>query len=291
MAALYLIDGTFELFRAYYAMPSARAPDGREVGAIRGLIGSMLALLREPAVTHVAAATDHVIESFRNRLFDGYKTGDGIPADLWAQFPLAEEAFVALGIVTWPMVEFEADDAIATAAARFVPDVERVVILSPDKDLAQCVTGNRVVLHDRIRRVTYDEAAVRAKFGVPPAAIPDLLALVGDTADGIPGIPGWGAKSASTVLAAYGGLDAIPDDPRDWSVAIRNRERLAAALGAHRTELSLYRTLATLRRDVPLSEELEDLRWVGVPRQRYDAFCVRLGLGDLSRRPTTWSAD
>jgi 5'-3' exonuclease len=291
MAALYLIDGTFELFRAYYALPSARAPDGSEVGAIRGLIGSTLALLREPAVTHVAAATDHVIESFRNRLFDGYKTGDGIPADLWAQFPLAEEAFAALGIVTWPMVEFEADDAIATAAARFAPDVERVVILSPDKDLAQCVSGNRVVMHDHIRRITYDEAAVRAKFGVPPAAIPDLLALVGDTADGIPGIPGWGAKSASAVLAAHGRLDAIPDDPRRWSVAIRNRDRLAAALAAHRTELSLYRTLATLRRDVPLGEQLEDLRWVGVPRQRYDAFCIRLGLGDLSRRPTTWRSD
>ena len=288
MAALYLIDGTFELFRAYYALPSAQAPDGREVGAIRGLIGSMLALLREPAVTHVAAATDHVIESFRNRLFDGYKTSEGIPPDLWAQFPLAEEAFVALGIVTWPMVEFEADDAIATAAARFAAEVERVVILSPDKDLAQCVTGNRVVLHDRIRRVTYDEAAVRTKFGVPPAAIPDLLALVGDTADGIPGIPGWGAKSASAALTAYGGIDAIPDDPRAWSVAIRNRDRLAAALAAHRTEVGLYRTLATLRRDVPLDEHFEDLRWVGVPRQRYDAFCVRLGLGDLSRRPTTW---
>src|SRR5215470_18338850 len=194
MRRLHLLDATYELFRAYFAMPSERAPDGREVGAIRGLIGSTLALLREPAVTHVGAATDHVIESFRNRLFAGYKTGDGIPPDLWAQFPLAEEAFESLGIVVWPMVEFEADDAIATAAARFAAAVEQVVILSPDKDLAQCVTGNRVVLHDRIRRVTYDAAAVRARFGVPPAAIPDYLALVGDRADGFPGLPGWGAK-------------------------------------------------------------------------------------------------
>jgi 5'-3' exonuclease len=291
MAALYLIDGTFELFRAYYAMPSALAPDGREVGAIRGLIGSTLALLREPAVTHIAAATDHVIESFRNRLFAGYKTSEGIPPDLWAQFPLAEEAFVALGIVTWPMVEFEADDAIATAAARFAAALDQIVILSPDKDLAQCVDGDRIVLRDRLRRTTYDEAAVQAKFGVPPAAIPDFLALVGDTADGIPGVPGWGAKSAAAALAAYGHLDAIPDDPRQWSVAIRNRDRLAAALAAHRTEVDLYKTLATLRLDVPLVERLEDLRWRGVPRQLYEAFCECLRLGDLSRRPTVWSDD
>ncbi len=291
MTTLHLIDGTFELFRAYYALPSATAPDGREVGAIRGLIASMLALLRDSAVTHVAAATDHVIESFRNRLFAGYKTGEGIPPDLWAQFPLAEEALDALGMVVWPMVEFEADDAIATAAARFAAAVEQVVILSPDKDLLQCVEGQHVVAHDRIRRATYDQAAVRTKFGVPPGAIPDLLALVGDSADGIPGIPGWGAKSAAAVLGAYGCLETIPEDPQTWSLRLRNRERLAAALAAQRADAQLYKTLATLRRDVPLTERLDDLQWSGVPRRRYEALCARLGFVDLARRPTLWRAD
>ena len=289
---LYLIDGTFELFRCYSVLPSSTAPDGREVGAIRGLLASTLAWLRESAPPYVAAATDHIIESFRNRLFAGYKTGDGIPPDLWAQFPLAEEAFESLGIVVWPMVEFEADDAIATAAARFAAAVEQVVILSPDKDLAQCVDGQRVVLHDRIRRVTYDAAAVRARFGVPPAAIPDYLALVGDRADGFPGLPGWGAKSAAALVAAYGCIEKIPDDPRAWSVpALRSRERLAATLTAQREDARLYKTLATLRRDVPLSERLDDLRWRGVPRARYEAFCRRLGLRDLVDRPTCWAAE
>jgi 5'-3' exonuclease len=287
---VHLVDGTYELFRYHFAVPSHVTVDGREVAATRGAVGTVLQILEEGG-THVGVATDHVIESFRNRLFAGYKTGEGIAPDLWAQFPLAEEAFVALGIVTWPMVEFEADDAIATAAVRFAAALDQIVILSPDKDLAQCVDGDRIVLHDRIRRTTYDEAAVRAKFGVPPAAIPDFLALVGDTADGIPGIPGWGAKSASAALAAYGRLDAIPDDPRQWSVAVRNRDRLAEALAQHRTEVDLYKTLATLRLDVPLVEGLEDLRWRGVPRRRYEAFCERLGLGDLSRRPTTWRDD
>jgi 5'-3' exonuclease len=291
MATLHLIDGTFELFRAYYAMPSSTAPDGREVGAIRGLIASTLALLRDAGVGYVAAATDHIIESFRNRLFAGYKTGAGIPPDLWSQFPLAEEAFAALGIVVWPMVEFEADDAIATAAARFAAAVERVIIASPDKDFAQCVVGQHVIIHDRVRRVTYDEAAVRAKFGVAPDAIPDLLALVGDSADGIPGIPGWGAKSAAAVLAAYGTLEAIPDDPRRWSISIRNRDRLAAALALRRADARLYKTLATLRRDVPLAESLDDLHWRGVPRRRFEDFCNRLGLVDLAQRPAIWRVE
>ena len=291
MRRLHLIDGTFELFRAYYAVPSATSPDGREVGAIRGLIASTLAFLRDAAVTHAAAATDHVIESFRNRLFAGYKTGEGIAPDLWAQFPLAEEAFDALGLVVWPMVEFEADDALATAAARFAAAVDQVVIVSPDKDLAQCVAGNHVVLHDRIRRATYDEAAVRAKFGVPPTAIPDFLALVGDSADGIPGIPGWGAKSAAAVLASYGRLEDIPDDPRLWSVAVRNRDRLAAALATRHADARLYKLLATLRADVPLTERLDDLHWRGVPRARYEAFCTRLGFVDLGGRPNFWRLD
>jgi 5'-3' exonuclease len=288
MKTLHLIDGTFELFRAYYAVPSATAPDGREVGAIRGVITSTLAWLRDAGVTHVAAATDHVIESFRNQLFDGYKTGAGIPPDLWAQFPLAEEAFEALGIRVWPMVEFEADDAIASAAARFADAVDRVVIASPDKDFAQCADDPRVVIHDRIRRVVYDAAAVRSKFGVPPAAIPDLLALVGDSADGIPGIPGWGKRSAAAALCAYGTLEAIPDDPRAWSIALRNRDRLAATLAARRADAVLYKRLATLRRDVPLVEPLEELAWSGVPRSRYEGFCAQLGLSDLIARPQRW---
>lgn len=290
MSALYLIDATFELFRAYGALPSLRAPDGREVGAVRGLTASMLVLLREPALTHVAAATDHIIESFRNRLFAGYKTGDGIPPDLWAQFPLAEEALEALGIVVWPMVEFEADDALASAAARFAGSVDRVVILSPDKDLAQCVQGQRIITADRIRRITYDEAAVRAKFGVPPAAVPDWLALVGDNADGIPGIPGWGAKSAAAALGTYGRLEAIPDDPSAWSLAMRGRDRLAAMLAARRDAAQLYKTLATLRLDVPIAESLAELQWQGVPRRRFEEFCARCGFDGLSARPTRWQA-
>jgi 5'-3' exonuclease len=286
---LHLLDATFELFRAYYGQPPTQAPDGREVGAVRGLIRSTLVLLRDPLVTHVAAATDQVIESFRNDLFPGYKTGDGIPPDLWAQFPLAEEALVALGVVLWPMVEFEADDALATAAARFGDAAERTVILSPDKDLAQCVRGDRVVTHDRIRGVTYNEDAIRARFGVPPGAIPDLLALVGDTADGIPGLPGWGMKSAAAALAAHGSIDAIPDDPAAWRVAVRGRDRLAATLAAHRREAALYRQLATLRTDVPLPESLEDLRWCGARQQSFTALCDNFGFADLATRPPRWS--
>ena len=288
IANLHLLDGTYELFRAYYAMPSERTRDRQEVGAIRGLIGSTLALLRQPDVTHIAAAFDHVIESFRNRLFAGYKTGAGIEPDLLAQFGLAEEALRALGVTIWPMVEFEADDALATAAHRFAPEVERVIILSPDKDLTQCVAGDRVVTHDRVRNKTYDEAAVRERFGVPPASIPDLLALVGDVADGIPGIPGWGMKSAATVLSVYGHLEAIPADPRAWSVNLRGAERLAAALRDHHEEARLYKTLATLRTDVPLREDLAAMRWKGVPRVEYEGLCARLGFGELAARPTRW---
>lgn len=279
---LHLIDATFELFRAYYGQPASRAPDGREVGAVRGLIRSTVVLLRDPAVTHVAAATDHVIESFRNDLFPGYKTGEGIPPDLWAQFPLAEDALRALGVTVWPMVEFEADDALASAAHRYAAASERVVLLSPDKDLAQCVSGRRVVTHDRIRGVTYDEDAVRAKFGVGPESIPDLLALTGDTADGIPGIPGWGRKSAAAVLAAYRHIDAIPSDPAAWTVAVRGRQRLAAILTERRADALLFRRLATLRRDVPLAEPLADLRWRGVPRRPFDDLCRELGFSGLA---------
>jgi len=289
MPKLHLLDATYELFRAYFAMPSESSPEGHEVGAIRGLIGSTLALLREPGVTHVGAATDHVIESFRNQLFLGYKTGAGVAPELRAQFPLAEEALRALGIVVWPMVQFEADDALASAAARFADQVEQVVILSPDKDLCQCVRGRRVVTYDRRRGIAYDEPAVQEKFGVPPRSIPDLLALVGDTADGIPGIPGWGMKTAAAVLRVYESIEAIPDDPTSWTVKLRGIERLTASLAARRADALLYKHLATLRTDVPLRETLADLEWRGVQRAEYEALCHRLGFGNLTSRPTSWA--
>ena len=288
---LHLIDATFELFRAYYGQPASRAPDGREIGAVRGLIRSTIPLLRDPEITHIAAATDHVIESFRNDLFPGYKTGEGIAPDLWAQFPLAEDALRALGVVVWPMIPFEADDAIATAAERFAGDVDRVVVLSPDKDLAQCVRGQHIVTHDRMRGITYDEDAVRVKFGVGPASIPDLLALTGDTADGIPGIPGWGRKSAGVVLAAYGTIEAIPDDPSAWTVPVRGRDRLAGVLAERRADAMLYKRLATLRADVPLAESADDLRWRGIPRRAFARFCESLGIDNVVSGHVRWFDD
>lgn len=283
---LHLIDGTYELFRAHFGAPSARSPDGREVGATRGLLRSFASLLREPEVTHVAVAYDHVVESFRNDLFEGYKTGEGMDPELHAQFPLAERASRALGIVTWPMVEFEADDAIATAAARYGADsrVERVVICSPDKDLCQCVEGERIVSFDRRKRALLDREGVVAKFGIPPEAIPDYLALVGDAADGIPGIPRWGAKSSASVLARYLSVDAIPDDVEAWDVKVRGAKALAENLAAHREEARLYRELATLRRDVPLAESLDELRWGGVDRPALVALCEEIGERQLLDR-------
>ncbi len=283
---VYLVDGTYELFRAFYAVPSAKNAAGLEVGAVRGLARSMLALTREPGATHVAVAFDHVIESFRNDLFDGYKTGAGIDPDLWGQFELAERACAALGIVVWPMIEFEADDALATAAARFarLPEVERVLIASPDKDLAQCVVGTRVVCLDRMRKKVLDEAGVSEKFGVTPAQIPDYLALVGDSADGIPGVPRWGAKSAAAVLSAYGTLDAIPDSAAEWSVPVRGAAALAQSLAGLRTEALLYKRLATLRVDAPLSEDLADLRYRGAPRAALEAIAAELSDDALVER-------
>jgi 5'-3' exonuclease len=291
MVTLHLLDATYELFRAFFAMPSERSADGREVGAVRGFIGSTLALLRDFGVTHIGAATDHVIESFRNDLFPGYKTSAGVPPELLAQFALAEEALLALGVVVWPMVEFEADDALATAAARFADAVDQVVILSPDKDLCQCVRGSRVVTHDRRRNRTFDETGVREKFGVPPALIPDLLALVGDTADGIPGLSGWGLKTTAAVLNVYRSVERVPADGSRWTLNLRSAERLAAILASRRADAMLYKRLATLRTDVPLTETLADLTWRGVPRRRYEAFCAQLGFGELATRPARWAEE
>jgi len=285
---LHLVDGTYELFRAHFGAPAATGPDGSEVGATRGLLRSLRALLREEGVTHVAVAFDHVVESFRNRLFPGYKTAEGVPPELLAQFPLAEEAARALGLTVWPMVEFEADDALASAAARFAgaPGVERVLLCTPDKDLAQCVRGDRVVGFDRLRRRLLDEAGVREKFGVGPASIPDWLALVGDTADGIPGVARWGEKSASAVLARYGHLEAIPDAESDWElpVPVRGAARLAESLRRSREAAVLYRTLATVRTDVPLEEGLDDLRWRGLRPELLAPLGDRLGWTDAVKR-------
>jgi 5'-3' exonuclease len=261
---VHLIDGTYELFRHYYALPSAKDSAGREVAAVRGVVNSVLGLITAGA-THVGVATDHVIESFRNGLWSGYKTGAGIEPALFAQFPLLEDALSALGITVWPMVEFEADDALAAAAAVAERDarVERVFICTPDKDLAQCVRGTRVVQMDRRTRIVRDEAGIIAKFGVPPASIPDYLALVGDAADGYPGLPGWGAKSAAAVLAKFGHLESIPDDWQAWSVNAASPARLAKTLAAERERAFLFRTLATLRTDIPLLDSVDDLQWQG----------------------------
>jgi len=287
---LHLVDGTFELFRAYFGAPRAAGPDGAEVGATRGLLRSLHSLLREDGVSHVACAFDHVVESFRNELFEGYKTSEGVPADLMAQFPLAERAAGALGVVVWPMVEFEADDALATAAARWggSPEVEQVVICTPDKDLAQCVRGSWVVCFDRMRRRTLDEPGVLAKFGVPPASIPDWLGLVGDSADGIPGVPRWGGKSAAALLTRYGHVEAIPGEEAQWSVAVRGAAALAKSLREHGREATLYRHLATLRTDVPLAEGLDDLRWRGARRPELTRLCHEIGDEGFIERVHCW---
>ncbi len=287
---IHLVDGTYELFRAHFGAPGALGLHGSEVGATRGILRSLLSLLREEGVSHVACAFDHVIESFRNDLFDGYKTSEGVPADLMAQFPLAERAAHALGLVVWPMVEFEADDALATAAARFgvSSSVEQVLICTPDKDLAQCVRGSRVVCFDRMRRRMLDEPAVVARFGVSPASIPDWLALVGDDADGIPGVPRWGGKSASALLACYGHLEAIPDQETQWTVVVRGAAGLAKSLREHREEAALYRRLATLRTDVPLAEKIEDLRWCGALRSELTSLCREIGDEPFIERVHRW---
>jgi 5'-3' exonuclease len=282
---VHLIDGTYELFRHFYALPSARDRDGREVAAVRGVVGSVLGMINGGA-THVGIATDHVIESFRNDLWPGYKTGEGIDADLLAQFPLLEEAMIALGVATWPMIEFEADDALASAALAVSrdPRVERVFICTPDKDLAQCVRGARVVQLDRRKRAIRDEAGVIEKFGVPPASIPDYLALVGDSADGYPGLPGWGAKSSAAVLAKYGHLESIPADWRTWSVNAASPASLARTLERERDRAFLFRDLATLREDVPLLDSVDDLRWRG-PTAEFPPLAARFDAAVTEPKP------
>jgi len=287
---VHLVDGTYELFRAYFGVPPRRSPGGQEIGATVGLARSLLAMVRGGDATHVAVAFDRTVESFRNDLFDGYKTGEGLEPELFDQFPLAERILGALGFVVWPMVEFEADDALATGAARYGadPEVERVLICTPDKDLAQCVEGRRVVCFDRRRERLLDEQGVREKFGVSPGSMPDWLALVGDSADGIPGVPRWGARSSAAVLAEYEHLERIPDDPAEWTVKVRGAQGLAASLAGHREPATLYRTLATLRLDVPLTEATGDLRWRGARREELTVLCEELATPGLLERVPCW---
>jgi 5'-3' exonuclease len=288
---LHLVDGTYELFRAHFSRrPDRTDPGGRDVKATVGLVSSLLQLLadEDEAVTHLAVAFDRPIESFRNERFPGYKDSQGVDPALLAQFEGAERAAEALGIVVWSMAEHEADDAMATAAARFADEVEQVRILTPDKDLGQAVRGERVVQVDRLRERTYDEAGVQERLGVPPRSVPDLLALVGDTADGIPGLPGFGAKTASALLRRYGHLEDIPRHG-DWDVPVRGAPRLGATLAERFEDALLYRELATLLTDVPLPHRLDGLAWPGVPRERFLAWCRALGVDTLRARPVRWS--
>ena len=286
---LHLVDGTYELFRAHYSKrPGRISPTGQDVKATVGVAASLLALIADAdeRVTHLAVAFDKPIESFRNELFEGYKTGEGMDPALVSQMDLVEEATDALGVVVWSMDEYEADDALATGARRWRDEVDQVRILTPDKDLGQCVIGTRVVQVDRMRRRVIDADGVRERKGVDPESIPDWLALVGDTADGIPGVPGFGAKTASVLLAHYGTIDAIPEDPDDWAVRVRGADRLAARLNAMRDEVALYRTLAVLIDDVPIEETLEDLRWRGADRGKFEALSARIGGFDY--QPSLW---
>ena len=281
---VHLLDGTYELFRHFYAMPRQADRDGHEVAAIVGLLGSVLGMI-EGGATHIGVATDHIIESFRNDLWAGYKTGEGIDPELWAQFHPLEDALRAMGVVVWAMVEFEADDALASAAqlAALDPAVEQVIICTPDKDLSQCVTGKRIVQLDRRKREIRDEAGVVQRFGVGPASIPDYLALVGDSSDGFPGVPGWGEKAAALLLGRYHRLEAIPASSTAWDVSVRGAARLSAALEANRELALLFRRLATLRTDAPVFRNLDELRWQG-PTPEFEKVTERLGVPGLWER-------
>jgi len=290
---VYLVDGTYELFRHYYALPAALDAQGRNVAAVRGVLASVLGMIKGGAA-HIAVATDHVIESFRNDLWPGYKTGEGIEPDLLAQFPLLEEVLAAAGVVVWPMIEFEADDALASGAAAASRDkrVKRIIICTPDKDLGQCVQGTRIVQLNRRTQILLDEAGILQKFGVLPESIPDYLALVGDSADGYPGLKGWGAKSSSAVLAKFVHLETVPADYREWGVNVANAGALARVLSTDREQVLLFRRLATLRTDIPLFNDVDQLRWTG-PTPKFESLASQLDAAITDKtgsRPTARSS-
>jgi 5'-3' exonuclease len=284
---VHLIDGTYELFRHFFALPAAADLSGQEVGAVRGVLNSVLSMI-ERGATHIGVATDHVVESFRNDLYPGYKTSEGVPRELLSQFPILEEALEAMGVVVWPMVNYEADDALASAADKAAKDdrVRQVLICTPDKDLSQCVVGTRVVQLDRRRDILRDEAGVVAKFGVKPESIPDYLAVVGDSADGYPGLSGWGVKAAALTLSQYPHLEDIPKDWRKWHPSIRKARLLSESLFNAWSDALLFRTLATLRRDVPVFDTVEELRWKG-PDRNFEEYCRRIKSRDLLGRATS----
>jgi len=292
MTKVHLVDGTYELFRSHYGQPPRIAPDGMPVSAVRGLIQTLLSMLKMNQTTHIAVAFDSEVESFRNEIFPEYKDGSSTPEELKMQFLLAERAVSALGIVCWPMREFEADDALGSAAIKYSqdPSVEGVVICSPDKDLTQVVSGKKVVCLDRRRNQILDEEGVKNKFGVFPESIPDYLGLMGDTSDGFPGIPKWGAKSSSTLLARYRFIDQIPSDYRLWDVTVRSAASLSLSLEGHREDAELYKTLATLRLDVPILETVSDLEWKGAHPVMFPQLCTEIGMENLSRQPSKWSS-
>jgi 5'-3' exonuclease len=281
---VHLIDGTYELFRHFYAVPATADVKGQEIGATRGVLTSILSMI-ERGATHIAVATDHVVESFRNNLYPGYKTSEGVPQELLSQFPILEDALLVMGVVVWPMIEYEADDALASAAAKAAKDdrVGRVLICTPDKDLSQCVVGIRVVQLDRRRDVLRDEAGVVAKFGVKPRSIPDYLAVVGDSADGFPGLPGWGQKAAALTLSQYSHLEEIPKDWQEWHPSIKRARLLSESLFNGWNDVLLFRTLATLRLDVPVFDTVDDLRWRG-PRKSFEERCRQMKAFDLLHR-------
>ena len=284
---VHLVDGTYELFRHFFAVPSVTDENGQEIGAVRGVVTSILSMI-ESGATHIGVSTDHVVESFRNELYPGYKTSEGVPPELLSQFPILEEALQAMGVVVWPMVYYEADDALASAAANAAQDarVTQVFICTPDKDLSQCVVGTRVVQLDRRRDILRDEAGVVAKFGVKPKSIPDYLAVVGDSADGFPGVPGWGAKAAALTLSQYPHLEDIPKDWKEWHPSIRRARALSESLFNTWNDALLFRTLATLRLDVPVFDSVDDLRWKGAG-SNFEKYCQRMKATDLLRRVTS----
>ena len=286
---VHLVDGTYELFRHFFALPSAKDVNGQEIGAVRGVLASVLSMI-ERGATHIGVATDHVVESFRNDLYPGYKTAEGVPPELLSQFPILEESLQAMGVLVWPMVEFEADDALASAAVRAAQDerVRQVIICTPDKDLGQCVVGTRIVQLDRRQNVVRDEAGVMAKFGVKPQSIPDYLAVVGDSADGFPGVAGWGPKAAALIFSQYPHLEQIPKDWQQWHASIRKARLLSESLLGAWNDALLFRTLATLRVDVPVFENVDELRW-RQPRSSFEQCCRRIKSPDLLRRATAWA--